>query len=80
MRLARQIVAIEDQIRLHAEVDKHVHAAEGKFDMARRRLLLCKVNGAGHSPAVEPAICVDSEGLACEVTEVVGLVDALEQR
>jgi len=60
-------------------VDEHAHAIERELDVLAGRLLLGELDGAGDGAAVEPAIGVDAEGLAGEVTEMGGLVDALEQ-
>lgn len=80
MCFARKIIAIEHEVRFHAEVDEHTYAVHDKVDVLAGGFALGQLNGTRHGAAVHPAICVDSERLASEVAEMSGLVDALQQR
>lgn len=77
---ARDIVSIKNQVRSYPKVQKHAYSTQDKINMDSGRLAECQGKGTADHTTVEPAISIDSDGLALELFEGRMLLNGFEKR
>lgn len=77
---AGDIVSIKNQIRSHPKVQKHAYPTQDKIDVDGGRFAECQGKSTADHTTMEPAICIDSDGLALELLEGGMLLNGFKKR